>query len=97
MEQVKFYVRQVLIGIDQLGNTLLGGWADETLSSRAGRLGYKCKKWRFVRDCIDCLFFWDYEKIDNTYTMRHCELAYLNELERQQCPPEARQGQARQE
>lgn len=28
---------QVLVAIDQLVNTLAGGWADETLSSRAWR------------------------------------------------------------
>jgi len=27
-------VKQILIAVDQLGNALLGGWADETLSSR---------------------------------------------------------------
>lgn len=31
------YVKRVLLGIDQLGNTLIGGAADETISARAGR------------------------------------------------------------
>lgn len=31
------YLKQVLIAFDQLINALLGGWADETLSSRAWR------------------------------------------------------------
>jgi len=31
---MKSYGRRVAVAIDQLFNALLGGWADETLSSR---------------------------------------------------------------
>lgn len=31
------YVKGVLLGIDQLGNTIIGGAPDETISARAGR------------------------------------------------------------
>lgn len=31
------YWLRVLIALDQFANTVLGGWPDETLSSRAGR------------------------------------------------------------
>lgn len=31
------YIKNILIGIDQLGNTLIGGAPDETISSRFGR------------------------------------------------------------
>ena len=31
------YLFNVLIGIDQLANTLIGGYPDETISSRAGK------------------------------------------------------------
>lgn len=31
------YLKKVLLGIDQLGNTLIGGAPDETISARAGR------------------------------------------------------------
>ena len=31
------YFKNVLISIDQLGNTLIGGDPDETISSRAGK------------------------------------------------------------
>lgn len=30
-------MKQILIAIGQLANTVIGGWADETLSSRAWR------------------------------------------------------------
>jgi len=28
-------MKQILIAVDQLANAVIGGWADETLSSRA--------------------------------------------------------------
>lgn len=31
------YFKRILLAIDQLGNTLIGGAADETISARAGR------------------------------------------------------------
>ena len=35
---VKKYLINILIGIDQLGNTLAGGDPDETISSRLGKM-----------------------------------------------------------
>ena len=35
------YVKRVLIGLDQFGNTLIGGAPDETISARAGRLRHR--------------------------------------------------------
>ena len=71
---------QVLVALDQLVNTILAGYADETLSSRA---------WRHKLDgsrswpawLIDHLFFWQ----DG-----HCKAAYESELERAQLPPSMR-------
>ena len=39
MTTLKFWFWQVAIAIDQLGNALAGGWADETWSSRCWREG----------------------------------------------------------
>ena len=47
-------LKQILIAIDQLANAMIGGWADETLSSRAWREN----RMRLVA-FIDCLFFWE--------------------------------------
>lgn len=44
---------QVLIALDQLANAICGGWADETLSSRAYRESPRAEKF------INTLFFWD--------------------------------------
>lgn len=68
-------ILQVLIAFDQLVNTLLGGWADETLSSRAHRT---CPK---IAKVIDILFWFD---------KNHCEGSYLMEQRRSQMPPELR-------
>lgn len=69
--------RQVAIAIDQVFNTLLGGFADETLSARAWRLADKKRRWAVIRRCIDGLFFWQDE---------HCFNSYLNELTRKHLP-----------
>ena len=52
-------LKQVLIACDQLGNTLLGGMADETISARAWRSGWKRRiaviNWLFndPQHCLD--------------------------------------------
>ena len=66
---------QVLVAIDQLLNTLVGGYADETLSARAYRRYLRGKPW--CARIINILFFWQ----DN-----HCKEAYESELERSQMP-----------
>ncbi|MGD9698508.1 hypothetical protein [Acinetobacter sp.] len=50
-------ILQIMIAFDQLINTILGGMADETISSRAHRNRYKSWRWRFMRRLIDGLFF----------------------------------------
>lgn len=42
------YFRAILISIDQLLNTLLGGWPDETISSRLGKKARKGNRWAQV-------------------------------------------------
>lgn len=51
------YGKAVLIGLDQLVNALLGGWPDETLSSRCWRLSLAGRDW--PRRLVDRLLFWD--------------------------------------
>ena len=72
---------QVPIAVDQLVNTLFGGWADETISSTAWRKQNEGHGWRFLRCLIDCLFFWQED---------HCRTAYESELYRKQLPEELR-------
>lgn len=74
---------QVLIALDQLANALIpGGWADETLSSRAHRMRQKRQRvWGWTAAVIDRLFFWQ---------RNHCAQAYADELDRKQLSPEMR-------
>ena len=75
---------QVLIAIDQLLNTLLCGYADESMSSRAHRLAIeRGRKW--PEKIIDALFFWQED---------HCLKSYESELERSQLPPALREKDA---
>jgi hypothetical protein len=74
-------MRQVWIAIDQLLNTLFGGWADETLSSRAWRAERDGTRWHWTRRGIDLIFFWEHD---------HCYQSYMSEKRRLQMPPEER-------
>ena len=62
-------LKQVLIAIDQLLNALLGGYADESLSSRAYRLSQEGFTW--PKTFIDTLLWFDED---------HCYESYLAEI-----------------
>lgn len=66
---------QVLVALDQLVNTLLGGMADETLSSRAHRRRLRGKP--CLANAIDRVFFMQEQ---------HCKTAYESEMARQHLP-----------
>ena len=70
---------QILVAIDQLINTFIGGYADETLSSRAWRRSLRGKP--AIAWVIDHIFFWQ---------ANHCQEAYESELNRMQYPPSMR-------
>ena len=78
---MKTYLLNILVAIDQLGTTLVGGWPDETLSSYAWRLEMQGKPFGFMRRVIDALFFWQED---------HCRNAWLIEMRRKQVPLEMR-------
>lgn len=73
----------ILVGVDQLLNTFLGGWPDETVSARAWRQQHK-PRWNKARKVIDVLFFWQ---------EYHCYKAYMSEVKRRQSPVEERSPQ----
>jgi hypothetical protein len=70
-------LKQFLIAIDQLANTLAGGFADETLSARCWRE----RRTTAIR-VIDALFFFDPD---------HCENSWRSEVLRLQLPKGYRQ------
>lgn len=77
---MKFYIRQILIALDQLINAFHGGWADETISSRAWRLRAN-RPYRYYVRVIDAIFF---------RQKNHCQRSYENERKRSQLPVELR-------
>lgn len=58
---VKRYLWNILISLDQLGNALLAGSPDETISSRAGKAMREGKAW----GCVLCRFL-------NLFENEHC-------------------------
>ena len=74
------YIKNILIGIDQLANAIFCGEPDETLSSRAYRLD-KERGRKLPRILIDLLLWFDKD---------HCHQAYLSEIDRKQLPPSMR-------
>ena len=71
--------KSVLIAFDQGINALVGGWPDETLSSRAHRRRLAGKP--RLADFIDRLFWWEAD---------HCRESFESERLGRQLPPEAR-------
>lgn len=59
------YLHNLCVSVDQLANTILAGYPDETLSSRSYRCRDK-KRWRVVMNIINALFF----------DSKHCEEAF---------------------
>ncbi len=76
--------KQIVIALDQLINTFFGGWADETLSSRAWRWHAEGRR-AWPRRLIDAVFFWQ---------SQHCLASFRAEQLRLQAPPELRTGSA---
>lgn len=75
---MKRYLWQNALALDQLANTLLGGYADETLSSRAYRADQSGRPWgKITRPLIDTLFFWQTD---------HCHNAWVSEVQRRHLP-----------
>lgn len=71
------YFLNLLIGIDQLFTTVLGGWPDETISSYAHRLYVRGKPGSWLRNVINRMFWWQED---------HCLGAYQDEVARRQLP-----------
>ena len=80
------YLLQILIALDQLVNTILFGWADETLSARCWR---EKRLFRYVIDYT--LFIWQKDKDGR----RHCEQCYWHEMERRDMPKTYREKRSR--
>jgi hypothetical protein len=78
---MKLWIINVLVALDQMINALLGGWADETISSRAYRMKDSGTAWRLVHGGINLLLFIQPD---------HCRIANDYERNRWQMPPDLR-------
>ncbi len=63
----KGWIKDILIGVDQLGNALLRGDPDETISSRAAKAEVRGKRW----GCVLCTFL---DKLDPDHCKKSLEL-----------------------
>lgn len=62
MASLRTYLWNLLVSLDQFINTALGGFPDETISSRAAKAARRGKRW----GCILC-------RILHTLHRDHCE------------------------
>jgi len=74
------WVWHVLTGLTQLGNAILGGFPDESTSSRAYRQHHK-PSWAIAEKIINGIFFWQPD---------HCRQAFESELNYRQVDPDVR-------
>lgn len=84
----KHGITQLFIAVDQLLNVLSNPfsdqtWADETLSSRCGRLGHR-NPYKFHKAYIDWVFKW-------FQGPNHCVNAMNKEMTRYHFPPSMRE------
>lgn len=77
------FVKNLMLSIDQLGNVLLLGSADETISARSYRMHAKGSKgWGIARKLIDWMFWFEPD---------HTRQAYFAEQGRVHMPCEYRE------
>jgi hypothetical protein len=82
------YLFNILVALSQLGNVLLGGYPDESMSARAWRTGSR-GKWpgALTRPLIDFVFW----VVTLGRDTQHCKDAYESELLRRQFPEHYRE------
>ena len=81
------YVKRILIALDQVANTLLNGYEDESLSSRFYRWSLKDGLlWKIPAKIVDTVLFFDTAKDEDGKIMHHCEKSFENELKRTGLP-----------
>ena len=67
------YIWNILISIDQLGNTILGGSPDETISSRLGKWGALHRKDKNIKYYIAVIICWLLNLIDENHCKKSIE------------------------
>lgn len=76
---------QIAIAFDQLVNTFIGGWADETISARLYRNKNNSWWWAAWYNIVNTIFFWQ---------ENHCRRSFSGEKLRKQLPHMYRDNQS---
>ena len=74
---------RIILALDYLANTLLLGWHDEWISTRAWRLRDKHRFWGFMRRSIDAV-------ARMLGQQNHCFWSYVSDQMHRAVPPENR-------
>lgn len=72
--KVADYCWNLAIAVDQLANTIIGGYPDETISSRVYRYSKEHRCANVIRIVLDLVF--------RPWGANHCQEAFESELER---------------
>lgn len=80
----KEHVLQFLVAVDQVANTLIGGYADETMSARVYRNSHYYWYARAARSVLDFVF--------SPRKRDHCRRAFDSEVRRGHYPAYYRRG-----
>lgn len=86
---VKHWCKNVLIALDQLGNAVIGGYVDETISARSYRNSFMSTRWYIAKNVIDTIFFLVAGQFD------HCKESFIWEKERMDLPVQYREYRCR--
>ena len=70
------YIFDVLVAIDQLGNTIAGGHHDSSISARVGFFSRNAKRGLAYWRCLEAIINFAFKPIDGP---EHCYYAYLKD------------------
>ena len=80
---MKLYILNILVALSQLGNVLLGGYPDESMSARAWRTK---KQGKLLGRCLQPLIDRVFYVITSGRDAAHCRDSYDSEKLRRQFP-----------
>jgi len=72
------YIYDLLIAIDQLGNTIAGGYPDTTISARVGYFSKHAKRGVAYWKCLEAFIDFAFKPLDGP---GHCYYAFLSDSE----------------
>lgn len=77
-------IARIILALDYLLNTLMGGWHDEWVSTRAWRMKDKSRFWRFMWRSIDWVALHVFGQ------KQHCFWSFVSDQMHRACPPSQR-------